>query len=138
MLLLTMLSGTALAGNAQEDMKAITSVIQQFAKAGDEQNVEMLEKVLHPNYRVLWNMPEKGTTSVLDRETYLNLVREKKIGGDARSLTLESVELINGGNALIKVSMKGGKANFQSLYSIIKDQEGNWLLVQDQVFMEVK
>lgn len=137
LLFMIMLGGNALTGNAQEGIDALAQAIEQFVKAGDEQNVQALEGLLHTNYRIVWNNPEKGTLTVLDRETYLTMIRDKKIGGDQRVIHVESIELIAGGNALVKTRLKGEKANFQSLLSFVKKDEA-WLLVQDQVFMQAK
>lgn len=137
MCLLYLMSGIVYA-NAQESIGAVTGAIEQFVQAGDRQNAEHLEKLLHPDYRVVWNMPDKGTTTVLDRATYLTMIREKKIGGDDRQLTIESVEMIEGGNALVRTVLHGEKADFNSLFSLVQDKTGSWLLVQDQVYMLVR
>lgn len=138
MLALIMLGGIVQTANAQEDLDAITRAIEKFATAGDHQDETVMAEVLHPQYRVVWNDPGKGTLTVLDRDTYLDLIRSKKIGGDKRTVQIESIELINGDNALIKTSLKGEKADFQSLLSLVKNEDGDWFLIQDQVFMAVK
>lgn len=138
MLFMTMLGGAALTGSAQEGIDAITQTIQQFTQAGDEQQVKVLDGLLHPNFRVVWNNLEKGSITVLDRETYLGMVGDKKIGGDQRTLAVESIEVMTGGNALVRTSLKGTKADFQSMFSLVQAESGDWLLVQDQVFMQAK
>lgn len=138
MLFMIMLGGAALTGSAQEGIDAITQTIQQFTQAGDEQQVKVLDGLLHPNFRVVWNNLEKGSITVLDRETYLGMVGDKKIGGDQRTLAVESIEVMTGGNALVRTSLKGTKADFQSMFSLVQAESGDWLLVQDQVFMQAK
>lgn len=138
MLILSMMGGMALSGHAQEGLESLTQLIHQFATAGDRQDVAALDKLLHADYRVVWNNAAEGKLTVLNREVYLNMVREKKIGGDQRTVSIESVELSAGGNALVKTSIKGKQADFQSLFSLVQGKDGDWLLVQDQVYMRTR
>lgn len=116
--------------------KAIRKVIETFVKGGDQQDVSMLEGVLHESYRVVWNDPANAKVSVLDRATYLSFVEQKKFGGDTRQLKIESISLQNEANASVKLFLDGKAADFKGLVSLVK-ADGKWQLVQDLTLMEV-
>lgn len=135
---MSMLGGITLSGQAQDGIAGLSQAIEQFTLAGDEQNAAALEALLHADYRVVWNQLDKGTLIALDRAAYLQMIKDKKFGGDKRSVHIESIQWIDGGNALVKATLRGAKADFESLFSLVKNQKGEWLIVQDQVFMAVK
>ena len=138
MFLLSMLGGISLSAQAQQDVALISTVIEKFSTAGDAQDVEALAKIIDDHYRIVWNNVEKGTVTILDKTTYLGMVQDKKIGGDKRDVQIEAVELIDGGNALVRAILTGTQADFSSLYSLVKNENGEWHVIQDQVFMRVK
>ncbi|MFK7926157.1 MAG: nuclear transport factor 2 family protein, partial [Bacteroidia bacterium] len=136
--LLSLLMGLGLMSFVQSETsteKAIRKVIETFVKGGDQQDVSMLEGVLHESYRVVWNDPANGKVSVLDRATYLSFVEQKKFGGDTRELKIESISLQNEANASVKLFLDGKAADFKGLVSLVK-ADGKWQLVQDLTLME--
>jgi len=138
MFLLSMLGGISLSAQTQQDVALISTVVEKFSAAGDAQDADALTKIIDDNYRIVWNNVEKGTVTVLDKTTYLGMIRDKKVGGDKRDVQIEAVELIDGGNALVRATLTGTKADFSSLYSLVKNDKGEWHVVQDQVFMQMK
>lgn len=115
--------------------KAIRKVIETFVKGGDQQDVSMLESVLHESYRVVWNDPANDKVSVLDRATYLSFIEQKKFGGDKRELKIESISIQDESNASVKLFLDGKAADFKGLLSLVK-ADGKWQLVQDLTLME--
>ena len=128
-LLLIFLSPTAKAQNVETE--AIEKTILQFSKAADEQSVKDLEAVLDENYRVVMNRLFGSTTAtVLTKNAYLNKIRNKEFGGDKRTVNIENI-LINGETASVKATFKGEKMTFVSIMTLIKNADGQWLLVSD-------
>ena len=119
-------------GFSQESEKsAIQQVITNFAKSADQNNVEAIEELLDANYRILMNqLFGSDELSVVDRATYLEKIRSKEWGGDDREVTFGEI-IVNGNTATAHVTLKGKKATFISLFQLVKNQEGNWILVSD-------
>ena len=63
----------------------LKAVVAQYIQAGDDQNVNQLSQVLHPEFRVTINqfMGGDGAT-VMSKDGYIGMVRDKKIGGTTR------------------------------------------------------
>ncbi|MEL6654640.1 MAG: nuclear transport factor 2 family protein [Bacteroidota bacterium] len=118
-----------------KEEKAIRKVLQTFVQGGDQQDVSMLEGVLHDAYRVVWNDPASGKVQVLDRATYLSFIEQKKFGGDTRKLKIESISMQDASNASAKVYIDGEAADFMGLISLVK-ADGQWQLVQDLTLMK--
>ncbi len=55
----------------------IRQAITDFVKGGDQSNIEILDKVLHKDFRVTNNgfMGTKGVT-IIDKQKYLSNIRE--------------------------------------------------------------
>jgi hypothetical protein len=123
---------TGVVGRAStDDLKAIEQVIRLFAKAGDQNNADELEKYLDTNYRIVMNqLFGSAEVTVMTREVYLEKIRTKEFGGDTREVTIESITL-NGKTAVAKVIFKGTKMTFVSMISLVQDQQGLWKLISD-------
>jgi len=120
-----------LKAGSSTDKASIKTTIAHFAKAGDEQDVEALDKLLDHNYRIVMNQLFGSTqVVVMSREAYLDKIKAKEFGGDQRTVSIEHIT-INGNTASAKVRLEGSKMTFVSLLDFVKDASGNWLLVQD-------
>jgi Putative lumazine-binding len=143
--LLTMITGSSVAllsmlelnthRNTESDARMeIRKVIELFVKAGDAQNTDQLDTVLHDHFRVIANqLMGSSAISVITKDQYLALMREGKLGGDSRILDIQSLEVI-GKNASAKVKITGKTLTFESFYHLIQNNEGQWQLVQDLPF----
>jgi len=132
-MLVMMIFGLALlSGYAQaSDAKEINTAVSEFAKAGDMNDAEKLSGYLDTNYRVVMNrLFGSSEVSVMSREVYLEKIRTKEFGGDTRKVKVENL-VVNGTTASAKVTMKGKKATFISLITLIKNAKGEWKLVSD-------
>ena len=127
-----MMGVLAIVGHTQEnEEKAIKEVITSFAKAGDKNDVEKLATFLDANYRIVMNRQFGGNgVSITDRDTYLEKIKSKEWGGGHREITI-SKTVINGVSASVLVVFKGSKISFTSLILLVKNSEGNWLLISD-------
>ena len=113
------------------EKKKITLLIKNFSKAGDDNSVEELDKLLDNNYRVVMNrLFGSNKVSVLSKEQYLNKIETKVFGGDKRTIEFEDI-ILNGSTAVAKVVFKGEKATFNSLMTLVQDETGRWKLVSD-------
>jgi hypothetical protein len=112
----------------------VRKVIELFVKAGDARNADQLDSVLHSHFRVVANQLMGSTSiNVITKDQYLVLMREGKLGGDKRTLEIQSVEIIDK-NASAKVKITGNVVTFESFYHLIQNNEGQWQLVQDLPF----
>lgn len=115
---------------------AIQQTIRAFAQSSDRSQADVLDGLLHPDFRVVFSMAAGGKPTTLDRKQYLQMVRDGKVGGAQRQVALSSISVANGfaqGTAL----MDRPDASFQGVYSLIQ-RDGQWLLLQEAVLMTVK
>lgn len=112
----------------------VRKVIELFIKAGDERNTDQLDTLLHDHFRVVANQVlGSSAINTLSKAQYLTLMLEGKLGGDTRTLYIESLEII-GKNASARVKVVGKALTFESFYHLIQNTEGQWQLVQDLPF----
>jgi Putative lumazine-binding len=109
-------------------------VIETFARAADRRDVEGLERVLHPSFRILFTVDATKPPKQLDRAQFLALVREGKIGGQDRQV---QVSAISAGErfATAAARMEHKGASFDGVYALV-EQEGRWWLLQEAVMMK--
>lgn len=110
--------------------KKIETLITAYAKALDHQDAATAETFLDPEFRiVLNNHNNSGTTSILSRAQYLDMIREGKAGGVKRSISFLLTDLHENA-AVVKVRLEGEKSVFTNYYSLLK-RDDQWLVVND-------
>ena len=110
--------------------KKIETLITAYAKALDHQDAATAETFLDPEFRiVLNNHNNSGTTSILGRAQYLDMIREGKAGGVKRSISFLLTDLHENA-AVVKVRLEGEKSVFTNYYSLLK-RDDQWLVVND-------
>ena len=114
----------------------IKEKINQFVKAGDEQEPSSLEGILHPDYRITFAFPGETKVTILSREMYLQMLKDKKLGGTKRSIKIEEVT-IRGNTALVRAKLESEVMRFSIFFSFINVGEG-WKLISDLPFAEKK
>lgn len=108
----------------------IIEAVQQYITAGDLRNLESLDSILHPQFRVVANqLLGNSEVSIITKDQYLQLVRAGKLGGDNRTVEITSVQIIHN-NAAVTVKLKGKALSFESLYHLIKINN-TWQMVED-------
>jgi hypothetical protein len=118
------------------NMKKIEQTIHAFAKAGDAQDAEQLDKLLDPNYRVVMNRLFGSTeVSVLPRSVYMDKIKAKEFGGDNREVRIDEV-IINHTIATAKATFIGEKMTFISNLQLIQNNQGDWKLVSDIPYVQ--
>lgn len=114
----------------------VAAAVHEFVRAGDTQNRTMLEGVLHPDLRIAVTTPDKPGVQILDKQTYLELVSAKKIGGDTRKVDVRSKE-VSGNRAIVHVSLVGKSARFDSMQTFVREGE-RWQLLYELTSYEPK
>lgn len=113
---------------------APTDAVDTFVRAGDARDVSALETVLHPDFRVVAQMPDG--VSVLPRATYLSLIQGGKIGGVPRTADYDVV-MHQGDLATVKGTLDSAAAHFDCTWTLAKG-EGGWTVIQDAVVYSPK
>jgi Putative lumazine-binding len=110
---------------------AVEQVVKTFVRGGDTRDVALLESVLHPEHRVTINqfMGGDGVTA-LNREVYLGMIREGKIGGQPRTFSITGFQTL-GHTAQAQVHMESAQLSFDNFLSFVQDKTGKWWLIND-------
>jgi Putative lumazine-binding len=118
---------------ARADHTAADRLIRDFAQASDRSDAAALEALLHPSFRVIFNIGTAGTPTKLERNQYLQMVREGKVGGASRHVVVTQIAAVGGFGTAV-AEMVRPDAIFNGVYSFI-EQDGRWLLLQEAVRM---
>lgn len=131
-LMLLTLIGINMNLNAQkEDEKAITTTIETFAKAGDNNDRETLATTLDDNYRIIMNRLFGGdVVSIMGKEVYLEKIATKEYGGDSREVEVKSITIV-GTTACVNVLFKGQKMTFDTIMILVKNKGAEWKIISD-------
>jgi len=116
---------------SKTEENAIANAVKTFAEAGDAQDVEALKAITHNSYRLVWNSG-KDAPFIADKDAFLGQFEKKEWGGDQREVTVESIQLFDGINAVAKVVSDGKQAQMRSLFSLVKI-EGQWKIIGELV-----
>ncbi|MCG8576931.1 MAG: nuclear transport factor 2 family protein [Flavobacteriales bacterium] len=135
------LAGFGLISATTEDKKEIKKIeetIQEFVATADAQDADKMNEILDPNFSSVANqLFGSETTSITSRDTYIQMLRDKKIGGDKRTVEVLSVD-VNGNNAYAKAIFDGSKLKFTTYIFLAKDKNGIWRIVTDYPSIEMK
>ena len=118
-------------------MEQIQTLINTIVGAADSRNATTLEKHLHPEFRVVANRFGGNDAKVLPKKVYLDLIKAGKIGGDQRSIAVESIE-VKDHIAVAKATLTGSKAVFTSFYQFVKNAQNEWQLINDMPLVSAK
>jgi hypothetical protein len=125
--------------NAQiSDKELITQVVNQFAQGADNRDTVLLDQILDTHFRAAVNRALGSTQlQVIDKTTYLNLIKEKKLGGDKRMVSVQNI-IIHESTATAEVIFEGSKLNFTTFISMIKNEDQTWTIIQDLPIIKSK
>ena len=108
------------------DRTAILQAIENFAQGADAQDAERIARSLHPRS---WQfMPTGDGVRTFDQEQYLALIRAKKIGGQKREMSVESIDVTEGFLASARIELRSGKRVFLHQMSLMK-VSGSWQIL---------
>ena len=109
------------------------NALKAFARAADRRDVPALETILHPAFRVVFTSGAGGAPVALDRAQYLQMVRDGKVGGADRTVTVQVAEPA-GAFVAARAVMERPDAVFEGVYTLV--QRGTeWQLLQEAVAM---
>jgi hypothetical protein len=132
------------ASNQQKKMTHMTTTekikqaITNFVKGGDNSDTELLDKVLHNEFRVTNNgfMGTAGVT-IIDKTKYLTNIKEGIFGGLPRKMTIESID-DNEKIAMVKLRLESSENYFVSYNSLVLDTDNEWKLINNLAVVEAK
>ena len=116
----------------------VKQAITNFVKGGDNSDTDMLDKVLHNDFRVTNNgfMGTSGVT-IIDKQKYLSNIREGIFGGLPRKMTIESIE-DSQTIAMVKLRLESSENYFVSYNSLVLDIDNEWKLINNLAVVEAK
>ena len=116
----------------------IEQAITNFVKGGDNSDVALLDKVLHKDFRVTNNsfMGKPGVT-IIDKEKYLQNIRDGIFGGLPRKMVIEQIDASNT-IALVKLRLESSENYFVSYNSLVLDTDNEWRLINNLAVVESK
>ncbi|MCL9807542.1 nuclear transport factor 2 family protein [Flavobacterium amniphilum] len=116
----------------------IKQAVIGFVKGGDTSDTQLLNAVLHKDFRVTSNnfLGEPGV-AILDKAGYLNNIEKGIFGGLPRKM---EIELIDESKtiAMVKIRLESAENNFVSYNSLVLDTDNEWKLINNHVVVEAK
>ena len=116
----------------------IKQALTNFVKGGDNSDTELLDKILHTEFRVTNNgfMGNAGVT-IIDKKTYLENIKNGIFGGLPRKMTIESIE-DSETIAMVKLRLESSENYFVSYNSLVLDTDNEWKLINNLAVVEAK
>jgi Putative lumazine-binding len=132
LLILSLFAGSlSLQAQTLQDLERLEGAVKTFCQAADVQDVAAMDKVLHPLYRAMLNRVfGSNELQIIDKTTYLELLKTKKIGGDARDIRILYLD-VEGDNALVKALFTGKTLRFVTYLSLVKLPDNSWQVAAD-------
>lgn len=118
----------------REKLEPIKQVIETYATGADTRDVAALDASFHDHFRVVAMTPE-GVRN-LDKPTYLQMIRDEKIGGIDRALDIEWITA-EGDTARAEVTLTSPAAIFHDDLALVRDG-GTWQIVNNVTRVETR
>ena len=118
-------------------MEQIKNAIESFVKGGDNNDANLLDKVLHPQFQNIQDgfFAEKGIFT-FSKSEYIELVSNKTFGGSSRTIIFESIEQLRN-IAIAKVVLESQYLKFISTI-ICVCVDDNWQVINNTPKIEMK
>ena len=116
----------------------VKQAVTNFVQGGDNSDTDMLDKVLHKDFRVTNNgfMRSSGVT-IIDKQKYLSNIKEGIFGGLPRKMTIESID-DNQTIAMVKLRLESSENYFVSYNSLVLDIDNEWKLINNLAVVDAK
>ena len=116
----------------------IKQAIIDFVKGGDNSDVELLDKVLHQDFRVTNNgfMGTSGVT-IINKTEYLSKIESGVFGGLPRKMEIEEIDQI-GIIASVKLRIESSENDFISYNSLVLDTDNEWKIINNLAVVTAK
>ena len=120
------------------EIERITQCITDFVKGSDNSDVELLDAVLHEDFRVT-NNGFMGTSGVMiiDKQDYLERIRNGEFGGIPREMEILAIDH-DGIIAMVKLKIESFENDFISYNSLVLDTENNWKIINNLAIVKSK
>lgn len=121
-----------------KDTDRIKQAITDFVKGGDTSDIQLLENVLHKDFRVTNNgfMGTPGIT-IIDKNDYLEKIKSGVFGGIPRHMQIETLEQ-NGTIASVKLRIESSENDFISYNSLVLDTDNEWKIINNLAIVKAK
>lgn len=114
-----------------KDRELITQAVKTFSLSADKRDSDQMNKILHKDFRAIVNrLFGSDELSTMDKSTYLDLLKQGKIGGDQREVKIQSIH-VEANNAVVHAKLHGKALLFETFIQLVKDVEGNWTVISD-------
>lgn len=119
-----------------DDKYKIIQAITDFVKGGDESNLELLNKVLHDDFRLTNNgfMGTDGVT-IINKKKYITNVKKGVFGGHPRTMTIENIDESTT-IAIVKLKLQSTENHFISYNSMVLNSENEWQIIANLAVVE--
>jgi len=126
---MTILANTA---HTQPIDEEVMMLLNNYALATELNDEVLLDSAFHKNFRVV-AMTAEGLR-VIEKASYLSLIKDKKIGGHKRELKIGAV--IEGDNIMqVSLTLSGKEAVFYDHLAIIKE-DGGWQILHNSTHVK--
>ncbi len=118
--------------------KNVEMAMLDFIKGGDNRDVDLLDRVLHKDFRVTNNgfMGKPGVT-VIDKQQYLKNIESGVFGGLPRQVSIDHID-VSGKIAIVKVRLESSENSFVSYNSFVLDTDNAWRLIANLAVVVAK
>jgi len=120
------------------DNDRIKQAIIDFVKGGDNRDVELLDNVLHKEFRVTNNgfMGTSGIT-IIDKNDYIRKIKSGVFGGLPRKMKIEEIDQ-TGTIASVKLRIESSENDFFSYNSLVLDTDNEWKIINNLAVVKAK
>lgn len=116
----------------------IKETITNFVKGGDNSDIELLDKVLHKDFRVTNNgFMGKTGVSIIDKKEYLNKIKSGVFGGLPRKMKIKKIDQ-SGIIASVKLKIESSENDFISYNSLVLDTDDQWKIINNLAVVTAK
>lgn len=120
------------------DTEQVVQAVESFAKSADKQDVKQMDTLMHTDFRAIVNrLFGSEEVAIMDKAVYLDLLQQGKIGGDERTVTIQSIHF-EGHNALVKATFTGKELIFHTFIQLVQEASGAWKVISDMPTIEKK
>lgn len=121
-----------------DDILAVSELVHDFSKSADQRDGKRMQSILHKDFRAIVNQA-MGSKEVqlIDKASYLDLMKKEVIGGDTREVTILSIDMEDK-NAVVKARFAGKELVFTTFIQAVKTDGGSWKLMSDMPVIQKK
>lgn len=120
------------------ELDRVKQTVTDFVKGGDNSDLELLDKVLHKEFRVTNNgfMGSSGV-AIIDKEEYLGKIKSGVFGGLPRKMNIEALDQ-TGIIASVKLRIESTENDFISYNSLVLDTDNEWKIINNLAVVKSK